>query len=353
MRFRLSYEPISPTTRTHSQAGGFVTFEGKVRDHADGRTVTALEYEAFPEMAEAQGNAIVTEAIERFTLIDANVSHRLGHLCVGDTAVIVQTESAHRRQSFEACEWIMDQIKWRVPIWKRETYDGKVSQWVHAEAPPVTSNFDDRMYARQIRLPEVGEIGQQKLDRSRVLFVGVGGLASGSLPPIVGSGVGTIGLVDSDTVEISNLHRQTLFALSDQGRQKVERAASFAKKIRPSISIETFLEALTKENVERLVSSFDWVIDGTDSLETKFLLNKICRKLGVPLVSASVHQFEGQILTVLPGGPCLQCVFPVQPPENCVGTCAVSGVLGVVPNILGALQANELIKRIIGLEPLS
>jgi len=352
MSFTLSFEPLALEPQEHSQAGGFVSFEGKVRNHAQGRSVIHLEYEAYPEMATAQGNELVHEAMERFGLLDARVTHRLGTLNIGDTAVVVQAAAAHRREAFEACEWIMDQIKWRVPIWKRETYADGVSEWVHAGSAPAEPHSDQIRFERQMRLPQVGDVGQTKLQEARVLLVGVGGLAAGSLPPLVGAGIGTIGLVDADLVELSNLHRQTLFASSDTGRQKVERAAAFAKRLRPAVQVETHFEALSETNATRLIESFDWVLDGTDSLETKFLLNDVCRKLGKPLVTASVHQFEGQIMTLRPDGPCLQCLFPEVPPDHCVGTCATSGVLGVVPDVLGALQANEVIKGILGLPTL-
>lgn len=353
MSFHLSFEPLAVATLDFSEAGGFVTFEGKVRNHSNERNVKRLEYEAYQEMAESQGHALVQEAIARFNLHDARVVHRLGLLDIGDVAVIVQTASSHRRNSFEACEWIMDQIKWRVPIWKRETYEDGVSEWVHSAPSGPPLDLEAGMFDRQIRLPGVGKVGQIKLQSARVLLVGVGGLATGSMPPLVGAGVGTLGLVDPDVVELSNLHRQTLFGTSDIGRQKVERAATFAKNLRPSIQVETYPEPLNALNVERFVTSFDWIIDGTDSLETKFLLNRFCRMYGKPLITASVHQFEGQIMTILPDGPCLQCLFPEIPPDHCVGTCANTGVLGVVPEILGAMQANEVIKAILGLSTLS
>jgi adenylyltransferase/sulfurtransferase len=348
MRFSLTNEPIKVPSLDHDSAGGFVTFEGKVRNHADGLAVIGLEYEAYAEMATEQGEALLEEAAERFGLLSVKIVHRIGKLQIGDTAVVVQVASAHRREAFEACEWIMDQLKWRVPIWKRETYANGVSDWVSA-GQPIAASEDEAMFERQMRLPEVGKSGQLALANAKVLLVGAGGLASGCLPSLVGAGVGTIGLVDPDTVDISNLHRQTLFAASDVGRLKVERAMAFAKRLRPSVRIQTFPEMATDANAEALVGAFDWIVDGTDSLATKFLLNRVCKRLEKPLVTASVYKFEGQLMTVLPGGPCLESLFPEIPPDHCVGTCAQSGVLGVVPCLLGLLQANEVIKGILGL----
>lgn len=351
MKFTISSDPIQPLATSHDAAGGFVTFEGKVRNHAQGQAVLGLEYEAYAEMAEAQGSALLEEAITKFGLLESVAWHRVGKLDIGDTAIVVQCAAAHRREAFEACEWIMDQVKWRVPIWKRETYATGHSEWVHAGSA-TNATSDDGMFARQMRLPQVGAEGQQKLQQARVLLVGVGGIAAGSLPALVGAGIGTLGLLDPDVVDLSNLHRQTLFTASDQGRLKVERAAAFAKRLQPSISLETYPERLHSGNVDTLIQSFDWVLDGTDSLDTKFLLNVACRAYGKPLITASVHQFEGQLMTIRPGGPCLQCMFPEPPPEHCVGTCAQSGVLGVVPQVLGAFQANDLIKGILGLPTL-
>lgn len=346
--FRLSEVAIAPIPIDHPGAGGFVVFEGKVRNHAGGQAVVGLEYEAYPEMAIAQGERLLEEARERFELLGADVVHRVGALSIGETAVVVQVAAAHRREAFEACEWIMDQLKWRVPIWKREAYAEGPSEWVHAGSPAPSSDDRDQ-FTRQIRLPQVGEAGQARLQASRVLIVGVGGLGSGALPPLVGAGIGTLGLVDPDLVERSNLHRQTLYGQSDVGRQKVERAAAWAKRLRAGIQVHAIPEALSEVNAETLVGSYDWVVDGTDSLETKFLLNAVCRRLGKPLVTASVHQFEGQVMTVFPDGPCLQCLFPESPPAHCVGTCAQSGVLGVAPLLLGAMQANEVLKGVLGL----
>lgn len=348
MRFQLSSEPICPASVSASAAGGFVTFEGKVRDHADGRAVTALEYDAYPEMAILQGETLLMEAMERFGLEDARAIHRTGALEIGDTAVVIQVAAAHRREAFEACEWIMDQLKWRVPIWKRESFEEGSSVWVGADSKQE-ANEDQERFARQMRLPQVGPEGQARLQSARVLMVGAGGLGAGAIPPLVAAGIGTLGILDPDTVDLTNLHRQTLFQSSEVGRMKAERAAAFAKRLRPAVDVQAFPVRLDSGNAEQYVGSYDWIIDGTDSLETKFLLSAVCQKLNKPLITASVHQFEGQLLSVIPDGPCLQCLFPEVPPDHCVGTCAQTGVLGVVPLLLGALQANEVVKGILDL----
>lgn len=351
--FSLTDRPIVPPPRAHARAGAFVAFEGKVRDHADGRSVLRLEYEAHPELAIAEGLALVEEAIGRYGLLEASVVHRTGTLEIGETAVLVEVAAAHRREAFAACEWIIDQLKVRVPIWKMEHYASGDSGWVGSDARVPDARLASRLFERQIRLEEVGPAGQAKLAEARVLLVGVGGLGSASLPYLAAAGIGTIGLADPDEVELSNLHRQVLYSVEEEGRLKVERAEAFARRLNPGLKVETYPVRVEASNVDALVASYDWVLDGTDSLATKFLLDAACRRQGKPLTTASVHRFEGHVLTSAPGGPCLQCLFPTIPPEACVGTCAEVGVLGLVPGFFGILQANEALKGLLGYgEPL-
>lgn len=346
--FRLSHDPIEPEFVESDAAGGFVTFEGKVRNHANLRTVVALEYEAYEELAVSEGNRLVAEAVERFRLDTAHVCHRLGRLEIGDTAVVIQTSAAHRREAFGGCEWILDQLKHRVPIWKRETYADGDSGWVGADAPGGLPDLESQLTQRQRRLAEIGDQGQARLKETSVLLVGSGGLAAGCLPYLAAAGIGTIGLIDDDVVDLSNLHRQVLFAVEDVGRLKVERAAQFVNRLAPTATVHRHAERLSESNVDRFVASYDWIVDGTDNLPTKFMLNEACHRHGKPLVTASVHGFEGQLLTVVPGGPCLRCLFPTAPASRCVGTCAENGILGVVPGTLGILQANEVLKGVLG-----
>jgi len=349
--FRLTDQPIVVEPLDCASAGGFVLFDGKVRNHAGGLDVLKLEYEAYPELALAEGNKLVQEAMDRFGLCAVDIVHRTGSLEIGESAVVIQVAAPHRREAFAGCEWIIDKLKIRVPIWKRETYVDGDSGWVGADAPPAPQGFDEAFFRRQIVLSEIGPEGQKKLASASVLLVGVGGLGSGCLPALVGAGIGRIGLVDPDAVELSNLHRQTIYRAEDTGRSKVERAAAFATRLRPTAVIETHEVGLSAENVDHLVSNYDWVIDGTDSLEVKFILNAACKRHAKHLVTASVHTFEGQLMTVSPDGPCLNCLFPEPPSSGCVGTCGDNGVLGVLPGLFGMLQANEVLKGVLGYGP--
>ncbi len=346
--FELTDQAIVSTPRVHEGAGGFVSFEGKVRNHANGQEVILLEYEAHPELAKQEAEKLIGEAKDRFGLLDVAIIHRVGVLEVGETAVLIQTAAAHRREAFAGCEWIIDQLKFRVPIWKRETYADGDSGWVGADAVTPNLGVEEGYFQRQIRLQDIGVEGQERLKAARVLLVGVGGLGSGSLPYLVGAGIGTVGLVDFDEVDLSNLHRQVIYQAQDVGRSKVERAVAFATKLHPGVKAETHPFAITADNVDSLVGAYDWVIDGTDSLSVKFLLNAACRRHGKILVSASVHKFEGHLLTISSDGPCLQCLYPEIPADNCVDSCAETGVLGVTPGTLGILQANEVLKGILG-----
>jgi len=346
MRFSLTRNPITVSSEPSPGAGGFVTFDGRVRDNADGQSVLRLEYEAFDNMALAEGQKLVEEAVSRFELVDADVVHRLGLLEVGESAVVITVAAPHRREAFAACEWIIDQLKWRVPIWKKEHYASGESEWVMAQASHGEANVG--LYDRQIRMPEIRAEGQQKIGAASVLLVGLGGLGAAVLPALAGAGVGRLVLVDADTVDATNLHRQTIYRRSDVGRGKAERAARFAKELNPSVNVAAVPEMLDAANAERLVQSCDIVVDGTDSLATKFLLNATCKRLGKTLVTASIHGFEGQVFTVTPDGPCLQCLFPETPTDGCVDTCAVNGTVSVVPAFFGVLQANEVVQALIG-----
>lgn len=346
--FELRDAPFEIRELAHDGAGGFVSFVGKVREESQGRRVLQLEYEAYPEMAITEGEALASKAIERFGLLSVEIIHRTGVLQIGETVVSIQVAAAHRREAFAGCEWIIDQLKFRVPIWKREVYEDGDSGWIGTDPAPRNVQLYAALTKRQKRLEEVGEDGQRKLKEARVLLVGVGGLGSASLPYLVGAGIGTLGLVDPDDVEISNIHRQILYGTDEVGRAKVERAAAFARRMNPDTQIETHPIHLDPSNVDSLVEAYDWIVDGTDSLEVKFLLNAACRRAGKPFVTASVHRFEGHLMTVLPDGPCLRCLFPEAPASGCVGTCAETGVLGVVPGLFGVLQANEVLKGVLG-----
>jgi sulfur-carrier protein adenylyltransferase/sulfurtransferase len=203
-------------------------------------------------------------------------------------------------------------------------------------------------YQRHVVLGEIGAAGQQKLKAARVLIVGVGGLGSPSALYLAASGVGTLGLVDGDTVDITNLQRQVLYDTADVGRSKAEAARERLKALNPDLDIIAHAVELTATNVGTIFAGYDVILDGTDRIGTRYLVNDACVLLGKPLVSAAIHRFEGQAMTYVPGsGPCYRCLFPE--PSTEIPNCATAGVLGVLPGVLGTLQATEAIKLIVGI----
>lgn len=348
--FVLTYGPIDAVVESLPAGGGYVVFEGRVRDHAEGRAVLGLEYEAYEPLAVSEGRAILAEALARFDILDVRAIHRVGRLQIGDIAVWIAVSAAHRVEAFAACRYAIDEIKKRVPIWKREIYSDGDAAWVNAQGP--SHRFTpEAFYARQTVLPHVGPEGQLRLSRARVLVVGAGGLGCPALLYLAAAGVGQIIVCDGDTVSVDNLHRQVLFGIDDCGRNKAWVAASRLRALNPFIHVEAVEHAFVEGNAAALVDSADLVLDCTDNFTTKFLLNDTCVRAGKVLVQASIHQFEGQIQVIDPasGGPCLRCTWPERPDEGCVGTCAETGVLGFVPGVFGTLQAAEAIKFVLGI----
>lgn len=206
-------------------------------------------------------------------------------------------------------------------------------------------------YARHIILPGVGTEGQRKLLEAKVLVIGTGGLGSPISMYLAAAGVGTIGLVDFDVVDLSNLQRQIVHGTSDVGRPKVESARDTLLELNPGIEVVTYDTLLTSENAFEVLEPWDVVIDGTDNFPVRYLANDATQMLGKPLVYGSIYQFEGQATVFMPGPetPCYRCLFPQPPPPGTVPSCAEGGVFGVLPGIVGCIQATEAIKLITGL----
>jgi adenylyltransferase/sulfurtransferase len=222
---------------------------------------------------------------------------------------------------------------------------------------PVMSNFSKEeliRYSRQTILPMVGEAGQLRLKESRILLVGAGGLGSSPAIYLAAAGVGTIGIIDADVVSLSNLHRQVLHYTSDIDTPKVTSAAAKLKEINPHVFVIPHQARLTAENALTLIAEYDFVIDGTDNLPSRYLINDACFFLNKPFIFGGVHQFEGQLSVFGAGGPCYRCLFRELPALDEMPSCAEAGVIGVLPGIIGLMQANEAIKWICKIgEPLS
>ncbi len=345
--FFLQREPLEPATLNRPDAGGYVSFVGRVRNQHVGKAVVGLDYEAFESMASAEGEKVIAEAVERFGVLEARCVHRIGSLSVGDAAIVIEVAAGHRREAFRACEFIIDEVKRRVPIWKRERYADGVEEWVHAWSAAPEALTEEAYYQAQTRLPEVGLEGQNRLRRARVLVIGAGGLGCPAITYLASCGVGTIMVADHDVLEGDNLHRQPLFRVADIGRMKADLAAEAIAALNPYVRAESYTVRFDASNAERLITGCDLVLDCSDNLATKDAANAACVALGVPLVVAGIHRMEGWVLSVDPksDGGCLRCLWPAA--SEGTKSCAEVGVLGFVPGVLGVLMATEAVKRLV------
>jgi molybdopterin/thiamine biosynthesis adenylyltransferase/rhodanese-related sulfurtransferase/molybdopterin converting factor small subunit len=229
------------------------------------------------------------------------------------------------------------------------TMEAEVGGAVKTDALPTLSNDEIARYSRHLIMPEVGMEGQRKLKAARVLMIGTGGLGAPTGMYLAAAGVGTLGVVDFDVVDASNLQRQIVHGTKDVGRPKIESARDRLSDINPNVKIETYETRLTSENALELFREYDIVVDGTDNFPTRYLVNDACVLTGKPNVYGSIFRFEGQASVFWAAkGACYRCLYPEPPPPGLVPSCAEGGVLGVLPGIIGAIQANETIKLILG-----
>lgn len=205
-------------------------------------------------------------------------------------------------------------------------------------------------YSRQIILPNVGGKGQEKLLNSKVLIIGAGGLGSPAAVYLASAGIGKLGIVDSDAVELNNLQRQILHTTKDVGRPKVESAKATLNALNPDVEVTPYKLRLTSENIMDIVKEYDIIIDGSDNFPTKYLVNDACVLSDKPLSHGGIFRFDGQAITILPKeSPCYRCVFAEPPPPGLVPSCQEAGILGAVAGIIGTIQANEVLKYILGI----
>jgi sulfur-carrier protein adenylyltransferase/sulfurtransferase len=223
------------------------------------------------------------------------------------------------------------------------------------DLPRALDEDKRRRYSRHLLIPEVGEPGQLKLLDSRVLLIGAGGLGSPAALYLAAAGVGTLGIVDDDRVDESNLQRQIAHSTQELGEPKVESARRTIEALNPDVTVVPYLERLSSENIDRILSEgWDVIVDGADNFPTRYLVNDASVWHGIPVVHGSIYRFEGQVTVFKPGdGPCYRCLFPQPPPPEMAPSCAEGGVLGVLPGIIGSIQASEALKLSLGIgEPL-
>ncbi|WP_437873211.1 molybdopterin-synthase adenylyltransferase MoeB [Sorangium sp. So ce363] len=217
------------------------------------------------------------------------------------------------------------------------------------EMPPNLTDAQRDRYSRHLLLPEVGEAGQAKLLASKVLLLGAGGLGSPAALYLAAAGVGTLGLVDADVVDNSNLQRQILHATSRVGQPKVDSAETAIRDLNPDVKVVKFQERVDSGNVDRIFEQFDIIVDGCDNFPTRYLVNDASVFKNKPVVHGSIFRFEGQVTTFMPGvGPCYRCLYPEPPPAHLAPSCQEAGVLGILPGIIGIIQATEAVKLILG-----
>jgi molybdopterin/thiamine biosynthesis adenylyltransferase/rhodanese-related sulfurtransferase len=226
------------------------------------------------------------------------------------------------------------------------------------DSPPQLTETQRDRYSRHLLLPEVGEVGQAKLLKAKVLLIGAGGLGAPASLYLAAAGVGTLGIVDADTVDASNLQRQVIHATSRVGMSKVDSAEMVIKDLNPDVKVVGYKERVDSSNVERIFGDYDVIVDGTDNFPTRYLVNDASVFLGKPVVHGSIFRFDGQLTTFVPesaakklgiaAGPCYRCLYPEPPPPHLAPSCQEAGVLGILPGVVGLLQATEAIKLILG-----
>ncbi len=218
------------------------------------------------------------------------------------------------------------------------------------EMPPELTEAQRDRYSRHLLLPEVGEVGQAKLLKAKVLLLGAGGLGSPAALYLAAAGVGTLGLVDADVVDASNLQRQIIHATSRLGTPKVVSAEKAINDLNPDVKVVKFEERVDSSNVDRIFKDFDIIVDGCDNFPTRYLVNDASVWMKKPVVHGSIFRFDGQVTTFSPhtGGPCYRCLYPEPPPPHLAPSCQEAGVLGILPGIIGVIQATEAVKLILG-----
>jgi molybdopterin/thiamine biosynthesis adenylyltransferase/rhodanese-related sulfurtransferase len=269
-------------------------------------------------------------------------SQRVVVYCAGGTRSALAARTLQEELGYEHVESMTGGIT----LWKDRGYK--------VEIPRSMTALQRERYSRHLLVPEVGEEGQRKLLDARVLLLGAGGLGSPAALYLAAAGVGTLGIVDDDVVDLSNLQRQVIHTTDRIGVPKVDSAEETIKALNPDVDVVKFITRLDASNIMAIIDGFDIVVDGADNFPTRYLLNDATVRLGIPVVSASILGFDGQLSVFKPyDGPCYRCLYPVPPPAELAPSCGANGVLGVLPGTMGLLQATEVVKLIIGAgEPL-
>lgn len=323
-------------TLANEKAGAIVVFEGWVRNHNDGKVVSSLEYQVYKELALKEGERILNEAKKKFNLHAIISVHREGHLKLGEVAIWIGATASHRDDAFKATRFVIDEIKHRLPVWKKEHYLNEEPKWVLCQHQHHHVHFEEADYYQK----QKSLIDQYALKNSKVLVVGAGGLGCPVLVNLATAGVGHITIVDHDSITISNIHRQFLYSPNLVGEKKAIIARNRLKELNPFIEVEAIVDNFKSEHL----FNHNLVIDCTDNMTTKYLLHDLCFMNKIPLISAGIYKYEGQIRTFIPGKGCLRCHITETPDDSLLGNCNDFGVLGSTTSVVGSLQASEAIE---------
>jgi molybdopterin/thiamine biosynthesis adenylyltransferase/molybdopterin synthase catalytic subunit len=338
--FSLSTQPLHRDelhqALANKSSGAIVVFEGWVRNHNEGKEVQSLEYQVYRELALKEGERILQEAKDKFNLHHVMSVHREGHLKLGDIAIWIGATASHRDDAFKATRYVIDEIKLRLPVWKKEHYSAHESNWVFCRHHHHHVHFEEaNYYQKQSRL-----IKQAKLKNARVLVVGAGGLGCPVLVNLATAGVGFLRVVDPDSISLSNIHRQFLYSPHLVGEKKVAVAKSRLLDLNPFIQVDSIISFFKADHLHQI----DLVLDCTDNMKTKYLIHDACLEHQIPLISAGLFKYEGQLRTIIPGKGCLRCFVTQTPDDHLLGNCNDFGVLGASTSVLGSLQASEAIE---------
>ncbi len=331
----LNRDELHETLSNH-KAGAIVVFEGWVRNHNEGKQVLSLEYQVYKELALKEGERILEEARKKFNLHAVMSVHREGHLALGDIAIWIGATASHRDDAFKATRYIIDEIKHRLPVWKKEHYINEKPEWVICRHQHHHVNFKESDYYQK----QTQMVDQYALKNSKVLVIGAGGLGCPVLVNLATAGVGSISIVDFDQISISNIHRQFLFTPHLVGEKKALIAAKKISEVNPFIEVNAIVDHFKEEHIR----DHDLILDCTDNMQTKYQIHDACFKHKVPLISAGIYKSEGQIRTFIPAKGCLRCFVIETPDDSLLGNCNDFGVLGATTSIIGSLQASEAIE---------
>lgn len=358
IRAEVTEQPLDPaafeTEFAAPEAGCKLMFVGRVRNHDQGRPVETIDYSAHPEAATTL-QTIVTEATSIPGLKEIAVQHRVGHLQVGEVAILIGVSAAHRQEAFSAVSWLIDAIKDRVPVWKKQAFASGAPEWSHLEEEFKPAS---RYQAHQA-VPGFGRVGQEHVSSAKVLVVGAGGLGSPVIAYLAAAGVGlsavggVLGIADADTVSLSNLGRQIIHPFNRQGEAKTASAAATVRALNPEVQVRTE-PALDAQNAAEIVSGYDLVVDATDTFSAKFLVSDVCAELSKPLVWGSAVGTNFEVSVFSPAaGTSLRTLYPTVPPPDTTPDASTAGILGPVCGQAGSLMATEVLKMLSGVgEPL-